>query len=209
MRAVTARLPRPDARDSPGRILDAARALFIAGGPDVSIREIARHAQVGPATVYRHFPTKRTLLAAAFIEQSRAWHAALTSGLADPDPGRGFRLAVSRLCERQACDRGFTAAFKSAFPRAVDFARLRTSSLMSAAALVDRAKNTGHLRADVTLDDLLLVLMASNGIRASDPAARITATRRYADVMMPAFHTEPGVTATASADRPAPSAGHR
>jgi AcrR family transcriptional regulator len=186
---VTARLPRSDARDNRGRILDAACATFVAGGLDVPIREIARRAQVGPATVYRHFPTKQMLLAAAFIEQSLAWRAALEDGLADPDPWRGFRLAVSRLCELQACDLGFAAAFKSAFPRAVDFAGLRTSSLMSAAALVGHARDTGHLRADVGLDDLLLMFMAGNGIRASNPAARIAASRRYAELMILAFRT--------------------
>jgi AcrR family transcriptional regulator len=186
---VTARLPRSDARDNRGRILDAACVLFVAGGLDVPIREIARRAQVGPATVYRHFPTKQMLLAAAFIEQSLAWRAALDDGLADPDPWRGFRLAVSRLCELQACDLGFAAAFKSAFPRAVDFAGLRTSSLMSAAALIGHAKDKGHLRADVSLDDLLLMVTASNGIRASNPAARIAASRRYAELTILAFRT--------------------
>jgi AcrR family transcriptional regulator len=189
MRAVMARLPRSDARDNRGRILDAACATFVAGGLDVPIREIARRAQVGPATVYRHFPTKQILLAAAFIERSLAWRAALDDGLADPDPWRGFRLAVSRLCELQACDLGFTAAFKSAFPRGVDFARQRTSSLMSAAALVGRAKDTGHLRADVGLDDLLLMLMAANAIRASNPAGRIAASRRYAELTVLAFRS--------------------
>jgi AcrR family transcriptional regulator len=184
---VTARLPRSDAWDNRGRILDAACALFVTGGPDVPIREIARHAQVGPATVYRHFPTKQMLLAAAFTEQSRAWRVALDDGLADPDPWRGLRLAVSRLCELQACDLGFTTAFKSAFPRAVDFAGLRASSLMSAATLLGRAKDTGHLRADVSLDDLLLILMASNGIRASNLTARIAAARRYAQLTILAF----------------------
>jgi AcrR family transcriptional regulator len=97
---VTARLPRSDARDNRGRILDAACAAFVAGGLDVPIREIARRAQVGPATVYRHFPTKQMLLAAPFIEHSLAWRAALDDGLADPYPWRGFRLAVSRIADR-------------------------------------------------------------------------------------------------------------
>src|SRR4051794_13375922 len=179
---MTVRLPRSDARDNRGRILDTAYAAFVAGGLDVSIREIARRPRVGPAPVYRHFPTKQLLLAAAFIEQSLAWRAALDDGLADPDPWRGFHIAVSRLCELQACDLGFAAAFKSTYPRAVDFGGLRTSSLMSAAALVARAKDTGHLRADVSLDDLLLMVTASNGIRASNPAARIAASRRYAQL---------------------------
>ena len=186
---MTVRLPRSDAWDNRGRILDAACVVFVAGGPDVPMREIARRAQVGPATVYRHFPTKQMLLAAVFAEQSRAWRAALDDGLADPDPWRGLRLAVSRLCELQACDLGFSTAFKSAFPRAVDFAGLRASSLMSAAALLGRAKDTEHVRADVSLDDLLLMLMASNGIRASNPTARIAASRRYAKLAIQAICT--------------------
>jgi AcrR family transcriptional regulator len=187
VRAVTARLPRSDARDNRGRILDAAGGLFVAGGPDVSIREIARRAQVGPATVYRHFPTKQMLLAEAFVERSRVWRAVLDDGLADPDPGRGFRLAITRLCELQACDRGFTAAFKSAYPRAVNFARLRTASLMSAAALLDRGQDSGHLRADVSLRDLLLMLTASTALHANDRAA----SRRYAELTVLAFRADP------------------
>jgi AcrR family transcriptional regulator len=185
---VTAHLPRSDARDNRGRILDAAQTLCATGRLDVPVREIARHAQVGPATVYRHFPTKQMLLSAVFIKQSRIWRATLDDGLADPDPWRGFRLAFTRLCVLQAREMGFTAAFKSAFPHAVDFPGLRTASLMSAAALVGRAKNTGHLRADVNLDDVLLMLMGSTGIRARNRAARVAATRRYAELSASAFH---------------------
>ena len=61
VRAVTDRLPhtlRSDALDNRERILDAARAVFAAEGLDVPMREIARRAGVGPATLYRHFPTK-------------------------------------------------------------------------------------------------------------------------------------------------------
>ena len=187
---MNARLPRSHARDNRRRIVDAACALFNTGDLHVPIREVARQAQVGSATVYRHFPTKQTLLTATFIKQSRAWRGALEGGLADPDPWRGLGLAVARLCELQAADLGFTAAFKSTFPHAVDFARLRTASLMSAAALVTRARAAGHLRADINLDDLLLMLTASNGIRATNPAARIAASRRYAELMMLALQTK-------------------
>jgi AcrR family transcriptional regulator len=55
------RTPRSDAQDNRERILDAARAVFAADGFDAPMREIARRAGVGPATVYRHFPAKATL----------------------------------------------------------------------------------------------------------------------------------------------------
>jgi AcrR family transcriptional regulator len=184
---VTARLPRnqrSDARDNRDRILDAARAVFMTDGLDVPIREIARRAEVGSATVYRHFPTKETLLAEAFTDQTLAWRSIMDEGLADPDPWRGFRCVVAQLCDLQARDHGFTAAFKSAFPRAMDFAALRASSLTAAAELIRRAKDTGRLRADVNLDDVVLMITANGGIHASAPAARIAASRRFAALII-------------------------
>ncbi|MFC6022952.1 TetR/AcrR family transcriptional regulator [Plantactinospora solaniradicis] len=191
---MTARLPhkfRSDARDNHDRILDAARAVFVADGLDVPVREIARRAEVGPATVYRHFPTKEMLLAEAFTEQMLAWRLALHEGIADPDPWHGFCLAVEKLCELQARDHGFTTAFKATFPRAINFAAIRTSSLTSAAELIRRVKDTGRLRPDVVLDDLILMIMANDGIHASTPSARIAASRRFAALMIQAFQASP------------------
>ncbi|MEU0791120.1 helix-turn-helix domain-containing protein [Amycolatopsis sp. NPDC005961] len=178
---MTARLPRH--RRPAARILDAARAVFVTEGLDVPVREIARRAGVGPATVYRHFPAKEALVAAAFTEQVRAWRSTMDEGLADPDPWRGFRVTVRKLCELQARDHGFTAAFKSAFPRTLDLTAMRAASLTSAAALIRRGQETGHLRPDVGLADLNLVLMANTGIPASTPAAR----GRFADLMVRGF----------------------
>jgi AcrR family transcriptional regulator len=47
---------RSDALDNRERILGAARAVFAAEGLNVPMREIARRAGVGPATLYRRFP---------------------------------------------------------------------------------------------------------------------------------------------------------
>jgi AcrR family transcriptional regulator len=61
---MTDRLPHPlrsDARDNRARILEAARAVFGEEGLDAPMREVARQSGVGPATLYRHFPTKREL----------------------------------------------------------------------------------------------------------------------------------------------------
>jgi AcrR family transcriptional regulator len=191
---VTARLPRnlrSDAQDNRDRILDATRSAFVTDGLDVPIREIARRAEVGPATVYRHFPTKEMLVAEAFTDQMLAWRSILDEGLADTDPWHGFCVTVEKLCELQARDRGFIAAFKSAFPRAMDFAANRSSSLASAAELIRRAKDTGRLRPDAVLENLILMIMANDGIHASTPAAGIAASRRFAALMIKAFQASP------------------
>ena len=187
---MTARLPRnqrSDARDNRERIVGAAGTAFVTCGPDVPIREIARRAGVGPATVYRHFPTKTMLLTEAFNERTLAWRSAMDEGLADPDPWRGFRITVEKLCVLQARDLDFTEAFKHTFPRAMNFAAMRASSLISAAELVRRVKDTGHLRPDIVTADLTLTMMANSGIRASTPTARVAASRRFAALMLQSF----------------------
>lgn len=184
------RLPqtlRSDALDNRERILDAARAVFAAEGMDVPMREIARRAGVGPATLYRRFPTKQALAAEAFTEQMYACHTIVEEGLADPDPWHGLCLVIEKLCELHARNRGFATAFTSAFPHAMDLAAGREHALTSLAGIARRAKDTGHLRADFVLDDLILMLMANGGLHATSTNARVAASRRFAALAIRAF----------------------
>ena len=54
---------RADAVASRRALIRAAADLYSERGPDVSYDEIACHAGVGRATLYRHFPTRERLLA--------------------------------------------------------------------------------------------------------------------------------------------------
>ncbi|MFI5608727.1 TetR/AcrR family transcriptional regulator [Amycolatopsis sp. NPDC051903] len=182
---------RSDVRDNRDRILTAAREVFAAEGLDVPLREVARRAGVGPATLYRHFPTKEALAGEAFADQLNVCHEIVAEGLAAADPWRGFRLVIEKLFDVHARDRGFTAAFLSKFPRAVDFDTARDTAIAGLAELARRAKATGRLRADFVVDDLLLVIMANGGIHAASPAARVAASRRFAALAIQAFSTTP------------------
>ncbi|WP_394427631.1 TetR/AcrR family transcriptional regulator [Streptomyces sp. SGAir0957] len=182
--------PRSDARDNRDRILDAARALFSADGLAVPMREIARRAGVGPATLYRHFPTKQTLVAEAFADQLRACRTIVDEGCADSDPWRGLCLVIEKICELHAHDRGFTEAFLSTFPGAPDVAG-RAYTVKAVAGLAQRAKDTGQLRPDFVLDDLILVLMANKGIHAGSTATQVMASRRFAGLAIQAFEACP------------------
>ena len=53
---------------------------------------------------------------------------------------------IEKTCELHARDRGFTAAFMSAFPHAMDFAADREHALSSIAELARRAKDACHPR---------------------------------------------------------------
>ncbi|MER5276422.1 helix-turn-helix domain-containing protein [Streptomyces sp. NPDC002809] len=183
------RLPhtlRSDALDNRERILDAARALFSADGLDVPMREIARHAGVGPATLYRHFPTKQVLATEAFADQLRACRTVVDDGCADPDPWRGLCLVIEKICELHARNRGFGEAFMSAFPGAPDVAG-REYTVKAVAGLAQRAKEAGHLRSDFVVDDLVLVLMANKGIHTRSADTQVMASRRFAGLAIQAF----------------------
>ncbi|MEV0848921.1 helix-turn-helix domain-containing protein [Streptomyces sp. NPDC049954] len=208
---MTDRLPhtlRSDALDNRERILDAARALFSADGLDVPMRVIARRAGVGPATLYRHFPTKQTLVADAFADQLHACRAIVDEGCADPDPWRGLCLVIEKICELHARDRGFTEAFLSAFTGVTDVAAGREYTLKAVAGLARRAKDAGHLRSDFVLDDLILVLMANKGIHATSTATRVMASRRFAGLVIQAFEACPQHAPLPPAARLASAAPH-
>ncbi len=66
---------------------------------------------------------------------------------------------------------------------------MRARSLTSAAGLIRRAKDTGRLRPDVVVDDVVLVLTAVNGLHASTVAGRVAAARRFAALVIPGFST--------------------
>ena len=194
---MTSRLPhalRSDARDNRELIVDAARVVFAAEGLNVSIGEIARRAGVGPATVYRRFPTKEMLVTEALAGQMRACRAVVDEALADSDPWHGFCLVIQKTCELHARNGDLTKALMSAYPKAMDFATDREYALRSTARLARRAQDAGHLRRDFVLDDLILMLTAGRGIRAvraASPAAAVAASRRFAALTIQAFQASP------------------
>ncbi|MFH9069717.1 TetR/AcrR family transcriptional regulator [Streptomyces alboflavus] len=188
---MTDRLTRSDARDNRARILDAARAVFSEEGLAAPMREVARHADVGPATLYRHFPTKRDLIGATYAEQRRACRALVRDALADPDPWRGLRRLIEDICELHARSRGFADAFMTAFPEADDFVEERQRTLRAVEDLARRAQRSGHLRSGFVVDDLMLMLMAHQGIQDAPPETRLTASRRFAAYMLEAFRAHP------------------
>src|SRR2546430_2183570 len=61
-----ARKPRADALRNRDRILAVAQKASTRSGANASLDEIAKQAEVGPGTLYRHFPTRDDLLAAVY-----------------------------------------------------------------------------------------------------------------------------------------------
>ena len=60
------RKPRADAVRNRERVLEAAKIVFNAGGPEASLEAVAKRAGVGIGTLYRHFPTREDLFEAVY-----------------------------------------------------------------------------------------------------------------------------------------------
>ena len=176
---------RADARENRARVLAVARELFAERGLEVPMAAIARRAGVGVATLYRRFPTKESLVLEAFTEQFAVCQAVIDEALTDPDPWRGFRTVLEKVCLLQATDRGFTAAFVASFPDMHSEVRERTWH--GFAALVQRAKDSGQLRADFSPHDLILVLLANSGLAGVPEEVAVAASQRLVAYLLEAF----------------------
>ena len=183
---------RSDARDNRDRVLAAARSLFAEQGLDVGMREIARRAGVGPATLYRRFPTKQALIDEAFAVELHTCRQIVVDGCEDPDPGHGFASVVRQLIALNLRNRGFVDAFTTAKPADGLLAVHRRELLRMLDGLARRAQSSGDLRADFTVDDLVLVLLAGRGLTEVGARTRDSASQRFADFVLAAFRTEPG-----------------
>ncbi|WFR65759.1 helix-turn-helix domain containing protein [Curtobacterium flaccumfaciens] len=187
--AMTDEMPhlRADARENRDRVLRAARDLFGSRGLDVTMRDVARHAGVGPATVYRRFPTRQDLVDAAFDDELELCRSIVLDGAGEPDPWQGFRSVVERIVELNARNQGFVDALVVEGQVSDRLVRHRRELLHALAGLSVRAKATGALRPDFVVDDLLLVLLAARGLRGDDPAERLVAARRFAALALDSF----------------------
>jgi AcrR family transcriptional regulator len=177
---------RVDAERNRQRIVAAAREAFAELGLDVSMEEIARRAGVGIGTLYRRYPTRPDLVAAAFEAKMTVYAEAAQQALADPDPWRGFCDYVERICAMQADDRGFTNVLTMTFPTAKRFEADRDRAFADFVRLCERAKAAGKLRADFVAEDLPMFLMANAGVLTATADAAPETWRRLVGYLLQA-----------------------
>ena len=84
---------RADAQRNYDRIVEVARQVFREGGYDASLDEIAKRADVGPGTLYRHFPNRETLLNAVMQSWVDQIQTAADKAVASEQPPRELLLA--------------------------------------------------------------------------------------------------------------------
>ena len=152
---------RADARKNYDHLLAVAREAILEGGAEASLRDIARRAEVGLGTLYRHFPRREALLEALL----RTSFDGLTHRARDLEQSASPEDALASWLREIV---GVTHAYRGAIAPMVaaiaepDSALHASCVAMKAAGtqLLSRAQAAGRARADLNGTDLFALVSA-------------------------------------------------
>ncbi|WP_181770982.1 TetR/AcrR family transcriptional regulator [Amycolatopsis pittospori] len=164
---------RADAKRNFARILAVAEEEVAAQGAGASLEQIARTAGVGSATVRRHFPTRRALLEAVSHRRIAAL-AARARELADEADSRAALLTwLGEVVTYCVTARGLATALSYPDTDPVHGNGCAVTLGEAAAPLLRNAARDGAVAQDVTVSDLLTVIVgiALGTEHHPDPAA--------------------------------------
>ncbi|MDI5962118.1 helix-turn-helix domain-containing protein [Streptomyces sp. SL13] len=196
---------RVDAQRNLEHVLRAAREVFGELGYGAPMEDVARRARVGVGTVYRRFPSKDVLVrriaeeeTARLTEQARAalgqeedpWAALSRFLRTSVASGAGRLLPPQVLRVRPEADRGELRVPQQREPApqlnvaqgAAEGSGVATL-LSVVGQLVERAREAGELRADVSVADVLLVI-ATAAPALPDPAQQAAASARLLEILL-------------------------
>ena len=158
--AAIVRKPRADAVRNRERVLEAAKAVFSAGGADASLEAVARRAGVGIGTLYRHFPTREALYEAVYRREVEQLGDLAEQLKNEAKPVDALRRWLHSNVEFVATKKGMSAALALAAHGSAELHSYTFDRLTkSVGALLDRAVAAGEIRSDVSPEDLLRALV--------------------------------------------------
>jgi AcrR family transcriptional regulator len=180
---VQTRKPRADSSRNRQLLIDAAKAGFSEVGLDVSLEEIARRADVGIGTLYRHFPSREAILEAVYrreVEQlTEAAPQLLEASPAGEALHKWMHLFVDFIATKRLIAPSLGSAAARTTPLHATPAELITRAIST---LVKHAIVNGDVRKDINPSDLLRALV---GMSYGNPDAGWEASaRRLVDILM-------------------------
>jgi AcrR family transcriptional regulator len=177
------RKPRSDARRNRDRILEAAKAAFTRSGADASLDDIAKQADVGPGTLYRHFPTRDGLIEAVYRTEVEKLAAAQRELSRKLPPIEALRAWMMLFVDYIAAKQIIASALNSVVggpSRLYDSSRVQVTGAIN--ALVKTAVKSGDIRKDLEPFDLLRALIGVSNV-ATGPDWRQSA-KRLVDILI-------------------------
>jgi len=197
-----ARRPRADALRNRERVLEAAKAIFSAGGPDASLEAVARRAGVGIGTLYRHFPTREALFEAVYRREVQQLVELAEELKCEAAPVDALRRWLRSAVELVATKKGMVAALALGVHGSSELYATTFDRLTDAVgALLDRAVAAGEIRSGIGSEDLLRALIGM--CYTHDQPGWQASVVRLLDVFIDGLRVQPG------ADRFMTLVGHR
>lgn len=174
---------RADAARNHRRIVDAAAAAFESDGADVALDEIARRAGVGVATLYRRFRTRDQLIRAV-LEDVFTAEVEPTAAAGDGDPWADLTGSLTRAVEAIVGRRTLLRLARESGAYDVGSVQRYGRALTR---LLDRAREAGVVREELTTRDLSAVLVMAMAVSASsddDGPGPAADRRRYLALLL-------------------------
>lgn len=153
-----ARRPRKDQQRNRARLLAAARDAFRQHGLDASVEDIARDAGVGVTTFYRHFTGKPALIEALIEELFDGFRRVAERARALDDRWEAFAVVIREGCAVLADDLALYDMIAARMSPELRVRVLRVLTGEIVGDIVERARASGELRSDVTVDDVPALL---------------------------------------------------
>jgi AcrR family transcriptional regulator len=178
---------RADAIRNRERVVAAARAVFAEHGLEASVPEVAARAGVGKATVYRSFPSKEHLIAAVVIDSLEDFERRARELHADePDAWIALNQLLADKAVEHCADRTLASAVQASASSDL-LVEARRRMWDAVAALMDRAKEQGTMRADATPEDLRILWGGAARMLTADDVDDPDRWRRYAGLVLAAL----------------------
>jgi AcrR family transcriptional regulator len=160
---------RADARRNYEKVLAAAREAFAEGGESTALEEIARRAGVGIGTLYRHFPNRQALLEALYVDEVEEVCRSAAE-LDGADPWEALNGWFERFIGYLATKRALAHELLNYLDHDASLFRVCRASLFEAAEpLLVRAQEAGVVRPDVTIADVMQMVIGIGKIPAAEP----------------------------------------
>jgi len=188
---VGTRKPRTDAQRNRERILEVAKEAFTRYGASASLDDIAKEAEVGAGTLYRHFPTRDALIEAVYHTEVGKLAAAERELSAKLPPVEALRAWMSLFVDYIAAKHLIAPVLNTFVGGPSKLYESSRSQIQGAIeALVKRAIKSGDIRKDLEPFDLLRALIGVSNV-ASGPEWRQSA-RRLVDILISG--SRPGIS---------------
>jgi AcrR family transcriptional regulator len=169
LEALERRPQRADARRNYDKLIAAARLAFTESGAEASLENIAKQAGVGIGTLYRHFPTRQALLEATYLEEVEALcNSALE--LNDLEPWDAMVSWLDRFAEYAATKKALSAELLATLgTQSTVFKSCHSAIWAAGEPLVARAQESGAVRPDVTLNDVVRLVSGIAMVQFAEP----------------------------------------